>query len=291
MTIEETARPITRGVETDADTHVAAAPHPLCGGSACGSSRPRRWVRRLAGLAERVRAGDLVGVEGTGSDGWGWPGTWPRPDAGRGGGPRRPPGLPPPGQVRSAGRGQRARRRSPGGRQGRRRAGTAGRGDPAPMVAKRSARNQLTQAINQALVLVVTGPDDLRTVRQAHRGGAGGGDRGVRPGPGDAPDTPPDRAAGARPAGRVPRRPARRLDDLIAPPAPSAPPACSASTASARTPRRCRWSRPGTTLSGCARRPPGAPVRGRSDPRSGSVRLPPAQPRREPRPTTPCGGS
>jgi transposase len=47
------------------------------------------------------------------------------------------------------------------------------------MVAKRSARAERTQAINQARALIVTGPEELRArVRRAHRGRAGGGDRG-----------------------------------------------------------------------------------------------------------------
>ena len=36
------------------------------------------------------------------------------------------------------------------------------------MVAKRSARSERTQAINQARALIVTGPDDLRTRFAAH---------------------------------------------------------------------------------------------------------------------------
>jgi transposase len=36
------------------------------------------------------------------------------------------------------------------------------------MVAKRSARNERTQAINQARALIVTGPDDLRARFATH---------------------------------------------------------------------------------------------------------------------------
>ena len=110
------------------------------------------------------------------------------------------------------------------------------------MVAKRSARHERTQAINQARALILTGPDELRArfAGQPRRRPGRGGRRPAAP-PGDAaeyslrvalrelgparavprrPDRPPGRAD--RPAGHRPR--AR---------------ACSASTASAPTPRPC----------------------------------------------------
>ena len=40
------------------------------------------------------------------------------------------------------------------------------------MVAKRSARNERTQAINQARALILTGPDELRSRFARHRAAA-----------------------------------------------------------------------------------------------------------------------
>ena len=53
------------------------------------------------------------------------------------------------------------------------------------MVAKRSARSERVQTMNQARALVVTGPDDLRPVRQAHGRRLVSGLASLRPRPGD----------------------------------------------------------------------------------------------------------
>jgi hypothetical protein len=60
------------------------------------------------------------------------------------------------------------------------------------MVAKHSARNERTQAINQARALILTGPDELRARFTAHRAGAlAEAIAALRPRPGDAaPATP-----------------------------------------------------------------------------------------------------
>ncbi len=56
------------------------------------------------------------------------------------------------------------------------------------VVAKRSARNERTQAINQARALVLTGPDDLRSRFAGHAAAAFvAGIAALRPRPGDVP--------------------------------------------------------------------------------------------------------
>ena len=55
------------------------------------------------------------------------------------------------------------------------------------MVAKRSARNERTQAINQARALILTGPDELRARFAGHRAAAlAAGIAALRPRPGGA---------------------------------------------------------------------------------------------------------
>ena len=56
------------------------------------------------------------------------------------------------------------------------------------MVAKRSARNERTQAINQARSLIVTGPDELRARFARHTAAALVAEiAALRPRPGDVP--------------------------------------------------------------------------------------------------------
>src|SRR6266704_1112069 len=135
------------------------------------------WLRGLARLAARVRdrlpgrdRGDRQLRRRPGpahGDGWG---------PGRGGGPLGPAGPAQSGRARGA----------PKGRDGQVEAIRA------LMVAKRTARSERTQTINQARALVLTGPDDLRTRFSRH--------------------TPAglvaDLAARARAARAVPRQPA-----------------------------------------------------------------------------------
>ena len=170
VTIVET-RAITGGVDTHADSHVAAALDPVGGllgvrefpVSAAGYAGLLGWLGGFGTVC-------LAGIEGTGSYGAGLA----RHMSAAG--------------VRVAGvdRSDRQDRR----RQGKSdpldavsaaRAAQSGRARGAPkgrdgvveavralMVAKRSARSERTQAINQARALIVTGPDDLRARFAAH---------------------------------------------------------------------------------------------------------------------------
>ena len=79
------------------------------------------------------------------------------------------------------------------------------------MVAKRTARAQRTQTINQARALIITGPDDIRA-RFTGQTPAGlvAELAALRPRPGQHGPLPhPAGAARARPPRPVPRRPAR----------------------------------------------------------------------------------
>ena len=170
MPIVET-RAITGGVDTHADTHVAAALDPVGGllgvrefpVTAAGYSGLLGWLGGFGMVC-------LVGIEGTGSYGAGLARHMSAVGV----------------QVVEAGRSDRQDRR----RQGKSgpldavsaaRAAQSGRARGAPkgrdgaveavralMVAKRSARSERTQAINQARALIVTGPEDLRARFAAH---------------------------------------------------------------------------------------------------------------------------
>ncbi len=169
MTIVET-RAVTGGVDTHADVHVAAALDSI--GGLLGVQEFPATPGGYAGLLEWLGgfgAVCLVGIEGTGSYGAGLA----RHIAGAGV------------RVVEVDRSDRQDRR----RQGKSdpldaisaaRAAQSGRARGAPrgrdgtveairvlMVAKRTARSERTQTINQARSLVLTGPDDLR-VRFAH---------------------------------------------------------------------------------------------------------------------------
>ncbi len=165
MTILEDTRVITGGVDTHADMHVAAALDPLGGllgvrefpATAAGYADLLGWLSGFGDLA-------LVGVEGTGSYGAGLArylaaarvrvvevDRADRQD-------RHRQGKSDPLDAVSAARAALSGRAAgaPKGRDG------AVEAIRALMVAKRSARNERTQAINQARSLIVTGPDDLR---------------------------------------------------------------------------------------------------------------------------------
>jgi transposase len=87
------------------------------------------------------------------------------------------------------------------------------------MVAKRSARNERTQANGQARALILTGPDELRARFARHRAAAlAAGIAALRPRPGDAADYAVRIAL--RELGRrveFPGAQIERLDDLIVP--------------------------------------------------------------------------
>jgi transposase len=165
VTIVDEARPVTGGVDTHADAHVAAALDGIGGllGVQEFAATPAGYSR-LLGWLQGFGAVGLVGIEGTGSYGAGLA----RHVAAAG--------------IRVAGvdRSDRQDRR----RQGKSdpldavsaaRAALSGRASGAPrgrdgqveairalMVAKRTARAQRTQTICQARALIITGPDDIR---------------------------------------------------------------------------------------------------------------------------------
>jgi transposase len=165
MTIVEDARVITGGVDTHADTHVAAALDPLGGvlgvrefpAAAAGYAGLLGWLAGFGPVA-------LVGVEGTGSYGAGLA----RYLAGAGirvvevdrsdRQDRRRAGKSDPLDAVSAARAALSGRAAgaPKGRDGQVEAIRA------LMVARRSARAERTRTINQARALIVTGPEELR---------------------------------------------------------------------------------------------------------------------------------
>jgi transposase len=170
MAIVET-RAITGGVDTHADMHVAAALDPIGGllgvrefpVSAAGYAGLLGWLGGFGTVA-------LVGIEGTGSYGAGLARHMSaagvrvvevdrsdRQD-------RRRQGKSDPLDAVSAARAAQSGRArgAPKGRDG------AVEAVRALMVAKRSARSERTQAINQARALIVTGPEDLRARFAAH---------------------------------------------------------------------------------------------------------------------------
>ncbi len=161
-TIVEDARAITGGVDTHADLHVAAALDPVGGllgvqefpATAAGYARLLSWLRSFGALA-------VAGVEGTGSYGAGLARYLAaagvrvdRPDRQD----RARQGKSDPLDAVSAARAAQSGRASgvPRGRDG------AVEAIRALMVAKRSARQERIQAINQARALIVTGPEELR---------------------------------------------------------------------------------------------------------------------------------
>ena len=165
LTIVET-RAVTGGVDTHADVHVAAALDPVGGllGVQEFPATPAGYARLLGWLGGFGTV-CLVGIEGTGSYGAGLSRHVTRAGV----------------RVVEVDRSDRQDRR----RQGKSdpldavsaaRAAQSGRARGAPkgrdgtveavralMVAKRSARSERTQTINQARALVLTGPADLRT--------------------------------------------------------------------------------------------------------------------------------
>ena len=191
MTIVEDARVITGGVDTHADTHVAAALDSI--GGLLGVREFPATARGYAGLLSWLSgfgAVALVGVEGTGSYGAGLARHLAaagirvvevdRPDRQD----RARQGKSDPLDAVSAARAALSGRASgtPRGRDG------AVEAIRALMVAKRSARTERTQAVNQARALIVTGPDELRA-RFAGHGPASLAEAiaALRPRPGDVP--------------------------------------------------------------------------------------------------------
>ena len=191
MTIVEDRPVITGGVDTHADVHVAAALDPIGGllgvrefpATAAGYADLLEWLGEFGSVA-------LVGVEGTGSYGAGLA----RYMAGAGvrvvevdradRQDRHRQGKSDPLDAVSAARAAQSGRASgaPKGRDG------AVEAIRALMVAKRSARHERTQAINQARALILTGPDELRTRFTGHGTAAlAAAIAALRPRPGDVP--------------------------------------------------------------------------------------------------------
>ena len=190
-TMVEDTRAITGGVDTHADLHVAAALDSVGGllgvqefpATAAGYAELLGWLRSLGNLA-------LAGVEGTGSYGAGLARYLAaagvrvvevdRPDRQD----RHRQGKSDPLDAVSAARAAQSGRASgaPRGRDG------AVEAIRALMVAKRSARQERTQAVNQARALIVTGPEELRA-RFARRSPAQliEAIAALRPRPGDVP--------------------------------------------------------------------------------------------------------
>src|SRR5690348_7750578 len=190
VTIVEDRRAITGGVDTHAEVHVGAALDPIGGllgvkefpVTAAGYASLLGWLAEFGTVA-------LVGIEGTGSYGAGLARHMAaagvrvvevdradRQD-------RRRQGKSDPLDAVSAARAAQSGRAAgaPKGRDG------AVEAIRALMVAKRSARNERTQAVNQARSLIVTGPDDLRARFAKHTVTAlAEGIAALRPRPGDA---------------------------------------------------------------------------------------------------------
>jgi transposase len=222
MTIVEDARVITGGVDTHADTHVAAALDSIGGllgvrefpATAPGYAGLLSWLSGFGTVA-------LVGVEGTGSYGAGLARHLcaagvrvvevDRPDRQD----RHRDGKSDPldaiGAARAALCGRAAG--APRGRDGQVEAIRA------LMVARRSARAGRTRAINQARALIVTGPEDLRARFARHSTARlAAGLAALRPRPGDVPGYATRvalRELGRR--GQFLDAQTERLDELIVP--------------------------------------------------------------------------
>ena len=190
MTIVEDRPAITGGVDTHSEVHVAAALDPVGGllgtrefpATAAGYASLLGWLGKFGDVA-------LVGVEGTGSYGAGLA----RYLAARGvrvvevdradRQDRRRKGKSDPLDAVSAARAAQSGRASgePKGRDG------AVEAIRALMVAKRSARNERTQAINQARALSLPGPAERRARFARTRAAAlAEAIAALRPRPGDA---------------------------------------------------------------------------------------------------------
>jgi transposase len=222
MTIVEDARVITGGVDTHADTHVAAALDSIGGllGVREFPATAPGYAGLLGWLAGFGTVG-LVGVEGTGSYGAGLARHLSaagvrvvevdRPDRQD----RHRDGKSDPLDAISAARAALCGRAAgaPRGRDGQVEAIRA------LMVARRSARAERTQAINQARALLVTGPDDLRARFARHSAARlAAGLAALRPRPGDVPGYATRvalRELGRR--GRFLDAQIERLDELIVP--------------------------------------------------------------------------
>ena len=222
MTIAEDARVITGGVDTHAGAHVAAALDRLGGlpgvrefpATAAGYAGLPDWLAGFGTVA-------LAGIEGTGSYGAGLArhlaaaGVRVVEAVRAGRQDRRRAGKSDPLDAVSAARAALSGRAAgaPGGRDG------AVEAIRALMVARRSARAERTQAVNQARALLVTGPEELRARFAAHAAARLASElAAMRPRPGDVPGYAV--RAALRELGRralFPDAQITRLDELIIP--------------------------------------------------------------------------
>ena len=286
-------------MDTHADTHVAAALDPIGGllgvqefpATAAGYARLLAWLGGFGTVC-------LVGIEGTGSYGAGLArhittagvrvvevDRSDRQD-------RRRQGKSDPLDAVSAARAAQSGR-ARGASKGRDGAVEAIR---ALMVAKRSARAERTQTINQARALILTGPEDLRARFTQHAAADLVAElAALRPRPGERRRLcHPGRTARAGTARGVPRRPAR------APGRADRPPRHRPRPRAARPLRRrpdtaalllvAAGDHPGAAalrgrLGASVRRRPDPGLFGQDRPGTGST------PAVTARPTTPCGGS
>ena len=293
--VEDTRHHRRRGYS--AGMHVAAALDPIGGLLGAGEFpvAPAGYARLLGWLGGFGTVA-LVGIEGTGSYG---AGLGPRHHRGRHPGrrgrPVRPPGPSRQGKsdpldaVSAARAAQSGRARgAPKGRDG------AVEAIRALMVAKRSARSERDQTINQARALVVTAPMTCAP-----------GSPGTRPpawsaawrrcGPGSVSRRlcHPHRAARAGQARGVPRRPARAPGRAHPPLVVARAPGLLALHGVGPDTAALLLVAAGITQNGCARRPPGRtcarPPRSRH--RRGKSPATASIPAATARPTTPYGGS
>ena len=171
MTIVE-SRLITGGVDTHADTHVAAALDPIGGllGVEEFPVTPAGYARLLGWLGGFGTVGPARHRKDPAATARAWPAMSPRPGSGssrstvRTGRTAAGRGKSDPLDAVSAARAAQSGR-ARGAPKGRDRAVEAIR---ALMVAKRSARSERTQTINQAKALIVTQPNDLRARFAGH---------------------------------------------------------------------------------------------------------------------------
>jgi hypothetical protein len=299
LTIVDEARPVTGGVDTHADAHVAAALDGIGGllGVSEFPATPAGYARLLGWLGGFGAVG-LAGIEGTGSYGAGLArhiaaagiGVVEVDRSGRR--DRRRKGKPDPLDAVSA-----ARAALPGRASGapRGRDGQVG-AIRALMVAKRTARAQRTLAFSQARALIITGPDGIWT-RFTGQTPAGliAGLAALRPRPGTMVCY--HTLLALRELGRRAQFPGGqlgRLDELIVPLVTARAPRLLSLYGAGRTPPRCCSSRPGITPAGsgpkrpgrtCARPRRSRPPRARRRTGTGSTAAATG------RPATPYGGS
>jgi transposase len=298
-TMVEDTRAITGGVDTHAGMHVAAALDPIGGllgvrefpATAAGYAELLDWLRSFGTVT-------LAGVEGTGSYGAGLARYLAaagvrvvevdRPDRQD----RARQGKSDPLDAVSAARAAQSGRASgaPRGRDG------AVEAIRALMVAKRSARQERTQAVNQARALIVTGPEGLRARFAGHSTAAlAAAIAALRPRPGDVPGYA-TRVALRELGRRIQFLEAqiKRLDELIGPLVTARAPGLLALhgvgpdtaalllVAAGDHPERLRSEAHGRT---CAASRRSLPLRGRPPAGTGSTAAATA------RPTARCGGS